>query len=59
LALVLGRALDAEGFDVQATAIGHEAAKRFSQDPPHVLVLDSAELQGERERRDSNPRPPA
>jgi two-component system, OmpR family, response regulator len=37
---VLGRALDAEGFDVRATATGHDAVRRFSGDPPDVLVLD-------------------
>jgi two-component system response regulator MprA len=39
---VLGRALGAEGFDVHATATGHDAVKRFSDDPPDVLVLDIA-----------------
>jgi two-component system OmpR family response regulator len=37
---VLGRALGAEGFDVHATSSGHDAVKRFSDDPPDVLVLD-------------------
>jgi two-component system response regulator MprA len=37
---VLGRALAAEGFDVHATATGHDAVTRFSDDPPDVLVLD-------------------
>src|SRR5262245_33484701 len=37
---VLGRALGAEGFDVRATATGHDAVQRFSDDPPDVLVLD-------------------
>jgi two-component system, OmpR family, response regulator len=37
---VLGRALGAEGFDVLATSTGHDAVKRFSNDPPDVLVLD-------------------
>jgi two-component system response regulator MprA len=37
---VLGRALGAEGFDVRATATGHDAVQRFSQDPPDVLILD-------------------
>jgi two-component system, OmpR family, response regulator len=37
---VLGRALGAEGFDVRATATGHDAVERFSDDPPDVLVLD-------------------
>src|SRR5262245_39754849 len=37
---VLGRALTSEGFDVRATATGHDAVKRFSDDPPDVLVLD-------------------
>jgi two-component system, OmpR family, response regulator len=37
---VLGRALGAEGFDVRATATGRDAVKRFSGDPPDVLVLD-------------------
>jgi two-component system response regulator MprA len=37
---VLGRALTAEGFDVHATATGRDAVKRFSTDPPDVLVLD-------------------
>lgn len=37
---VLGRALSGEGFDVRATATGHDAVKRFSEDPPDVLILD-------------------
>jgi two-component system, OmpR family, response regulator len=37
---VLGRALGAEGFDVRATATGHDAVRRFSDEPPDVLVLD-------------------
>jgi two-component system response regulator MprA len=37
---VLGRALGAEGFDVRATATGHDAVKRFSAEAPDVLVLD-------------------
>jgi two-component system OmpR family response regulator len=37
---VLGRALGAEGFDVRATATGHDAVRRFSTDSPDVLVLD-------------------
>src|SRR4051794_32982434 len=37
---VLGRALGAEGFQVRAAATGHDAVKRFSADPPDVLVLD-------------------
>jgi two-component system, OmpR family, response regulator len=37
---VLGRALGAEGFEVHATSTGHDAVKRFSADPPDVLVLD-------------------
>jgi two-component system, OmpR family, response regulator len=37
---VLGRALSAEGFDVRATSTGHDAVRRFSDDPPDVLVLD-------------------
>ncbi len=40
LRCVLGRALGAEGFDVRATATRHGAVKRFSKDPPDVLVLD-------------------
>ena len=37
---VLGRALGAEGFDVRATATGHDAVRRFTDEPPDVLVLD-------------------
>lgn len=37
---VLHRVLGAEGFDVRATATGHDAVTRFSDDPPDVLVLD-------------------
>jgi two-component system OmpR family response regulator len=37
---VLRRALGTEGFDVRATATGHDAVRRFSKDPPDVLVLD-------------------
>jgi two-component system, OmpR family, response regulator len=37
---VLGRALTAEGFDVRATSTGHDAVRRFSDEPPDVLVLD-------------------
>ena len=37
---VLGRALGAEGFEVHATSTGHDAVKRFSAEPPDVLVLD-------------------
>jgi two-component system, OmpR family, response regulator len=37
---VLGRALGGDGFEVRATATGHDAVKRFSDDPPDVLVLD-------------------
>jgi two-component system response regulator MprA len=37
---VLARALDVDGFDVRATATGHDAVQRFSADPPDVLVLD-------------------
>jgi two-component system response regulator MprA len=37
---ILDRALGAEGFDVHATATGRDAVKRFSDDPPDVLVLD-------------------
>jgi two-component system OmpR family response regulator len=37
---VLGRALGTEGFDVRTTATGHDAVKRFSAEPPDVLVLD-------------------
>ncbi len=37
---VLGRALDTEGFEVRATATGHDAVEQFSSDPPDVLVLD-------------------
>jgi two-component system, OmpR family, response regulator len=37
---VLGRALAGDGFEVRATATGHDAVKQFSDDPPDVLVLD-------------------
>jgi two-component system response regulator MprA len=39
---VLVRALEAEDFDVRATAYGHEAVELFSAAPPDVLVLDIA-----------------
>src|SRR3954447_9467330 len=37
---VLGRALRAEGFDVNAVASGREAVERFTGTRPDVLVLD-------------------
>jgi two-component system response regulator MprA len=37
---VLTRALRGEGMDVEATATGHDAVRRFSESPPDVLVLD-------------------
>jgi two-component system, OmpR family, response regulator len=37
---VLTRALRGEGIDVEMTATGHEAVRRFSERPPDVLVLD-------------------
>jgi two-component system response regulator MprA len=37
---VLIRALGGEGMDVEGTATGHDAVRRFSQRPPDVLVLD-------------------
>jgi two-component system, OmpR family, response regulator len=37
---VLSRALGAEGIEVRAAATGHDAVRRFSEQPPDVLVLD-------------------
>jgi two-component system response regulator MprA len=37
---VLTRALRAEGFEVRATATGHEAVEAFSEPGPDLLVLD-------------------
>lgn len=36
---VVGGALGGQGFEVRATATGHNAVKRLSEDPPDVLVL--------------------
>ncbi|MEA2478513.1 MAG: hypothetical protein QOJ07_435 [Thermoleophilaceae bacterium] len=37
---VLTRALGSEGFQVRATATGHDAVELFSASPPDLLVLD-------------------
>lgn len=37
---VLARALRGEGIDVDVTATGHDAVRRFSERAPDVLVLD-------------------
>jgi two-component system response regulator MprA len=36
----LRRTLEADGFEVKATATGSEAVRRFAASPPDVLVLD-------------------